>query len=293
MTESQPLLFEHFDHVGLAVRDMEEAARRVERVLGLTAAVTRESQEDGIRVALVPLRTGRLALMQPMANDSELSGFLEERGEGMHHVSFRVADVVHARAEIAARGGVFPDAAPRPRVTGLSDLVSPESTGGVPVEFEETTLFTPGTSRDIGLHHVTIRTWDAGAASAAWQRLFRMPLKRRAVSEGYAMDTAWLDAGDAEVEFAQQLNDTGPVARALKLMGEGLHAVVLESDDPAAVEERARSAGARVIVDDGDPHNVLRAIHPLDFLGTLVLIAQRDAAHAGMSRTGPANQDAH
>ncbi len=294
MTESGALLFRSLDHIGLAVRDIEAAAQKISDVLGLQATVTREIEEDDTyRAAIIPLRTGRLILAQPTQPDGVLAAHLNERGEGMHHVSFRVANVNQAREEIQGRGGTLPRHVALDRLTGLSDIVDPSSTGGVRVEFEETTLFTPATSRDIGLHHITIRTYDAGAAADVWQHLFRMPRKRRAISEGFGMDTVWLDAGDAEVEFAQDLREDGPVARALTLMGEGLHAVVLESDDPAAVEDRARAAGVRVIVDDGDPDNVLRAIHPLDFLGTLVLIAQRDAAHAGMSRTGPAEQDAH
>ena len=293
MTEKTDLLLRSFDHVAIAVRDIDEAARKMEDVLGISATVTRDMNEDGYRAAIVPLRTGRLILVQPTDENGAIAEFLNDRGEGLHHISFGVENVAQARTEIEDRGGVLPADAAHPRLTGLSDFVDASVTGGVPVEFEETTLFTPGTSRDIGLHHVTIRTYDVGTAAATWQHLFRMPLKRRAVSEGFGMDTAWLDAGDAEVEFAQDLRDDGPVARALKLMGEGLHAVVLESDDPEAVEERARSAGARVIVDDGDPTNVLRAIHPLDFLGTLVLISQRDAAHAGMTRTQPADGDAH
>ena len=293
MTDKTDLLLRNFDHVAIAVRDLDDAARRVEEVLGISATVTRDMNEDGYRAAIVPLRTGRLILVQPTNETGAIAEFLNDRGEGLHHISFGVEDVAAARAEIAERGGVLPADAAQPRATGLSDFVDASVTGGVPVEFEQTTLFTPGTSRDIGLHHVTIRTYNVETAAATWQHLFRMPLKRRAVSEGFGMDTAWLDAGDAEVEFAQDLREDGPVARALKLMGEGLHAVVLESDDPEAVEERARSAGARVIVDDGDPTNVLRAIHPLDFLGTLVLISQRDAAHAGMTRTQPADGDAH
>ena len=293
MTEQQELLFHHFDHVAIAVRDIDEASRKMEDVLGISATVTRDMNEDGYRAAIVPLRTGRLILVQPNDENGAIAEFLQDRGEGLHHVGFGVDDVARARTEIEDRGGVLPMDAARARLTGISDFVDASVTGGVPVEFEQTTLFTPGTSRDIGLHHVTIRTYDVGTAAAAWQHLFRMPLKRRAVSEGFGMDTAWLDAGDAEVEFAQDLREDGPVARALKLMGEGLHAVVLESDDAEAVEERARSAGARVIVDDGDLTNVLRAIHPLDFLGTLVLIAQRDAAHAGMTQTRAADAEAH
>ena len=58
MTEQQELLFKHFDHVAIAVRDIDEAARKMEDVLGVSATVTRDMNEDGYRAAIVPLRTG-------------------------------------------------------------------------------------------------------------------------------------------------------------------------------------------------------------------------------------------
>ena len=293
MTEQQDLLLERFDQVGILVKDIDEAAQKIEDVLGLSATVKREASDEGYRAAIVPLRVGRLLLLQPTTDDSPLAKQLAERGEGMHHVSFHVDDVEQATSEIKERGGSFVVDVPRQGITGRNTIISPESTGGVPVEIKETTLFTPGTSREIGLHHVTIRTNDVDTASATWEHLFRMPVKRKYISEGFGMSTSWLDAGDAEVEFAQDLNEDGPVARALKLMGEGLHAINLDTDEPEALEERVRAAGVRIIVDDGEPENVLRAVHPLDFLGTLVLISKRDAEQGGPQQTQPAEGGAH
>jgi hypothetical protein len=112
-----------------------------------------------------------------------------------------------------------------------------------------------------------------------WSKLFGMSIKRTSISESYEMDTGWLDAINSEVEFAEQLNSTGPVARALKVFGPGLHAIVIENNDSAVIAERARNNDIRVIVDNGDP--VLTALHPLDFVGTLVLLTDENAKHAG------------
>jgi methylmalonyl-CoA epimerase len=285
-------VFRRLDHVGIAVRDLDQAMEKMRTVLGLRTAIVAEDSEQGIKLALVPTRVGRFELMQPTSPDSVLSRFMERRGEGMHHVCFAVDDIMSARQRTKSRGGQLVQEQPRNGLTGVVDFIHPKSTGGVLVEIAQITRFTPAASQDLQFHHVTIRTHDKDAAAELWSRLFDVRVKRHAVSEGYAMATAWLDAGDAEIEFAQQLNETGPVARALKTMGEGLHAVVLESSRPDQVVERARSQGVRVIVDEGEPTNVLRAIHPLDFLGTLVLIANRDVAHGGRTRVA-AGGDGH
>ena len=275
-------MFRRLDHVGIAVHDLDRAAERIEAVLGLKPAVVEEVPDQQVKAALVPMPVGRLELLQPTSAESAVGRFLERRGEGMHHVCFAVDDVHAARQRIAANGGDMIYEEPRDGLTGIVEFVHPRSTAGVLTEVAEITLFTPA-SGDLQMHHVTVRTRDANAAADLWVRLFGIPLKRRAVSEGFHMSTAWLDAGDAEVEFAQQLNDTGPVARAIDQMGEGLHALVVESSAPEAVAQRAEAAGIRVMTDDGEPDNVLRALHPLDFLGTLVLIAAKRAPHAGLT----------
>ena len=132
MTEQQELLFHHFDHVAIAVRDIDEALRKMEDVLGLSATVTRDMNEDGYRAAIVPLRTGRLILVQPTDENGAIAEFLQDRGEGLHHVGFGVDDVTVARTEIGNRGGVLPADAARPRLTGISDFVDASVTGGVP-----------------------------------------------------------------------------------------------------------------------------------------------------------------
>lgn len=274
------MLFKHLDHVGIAVRDLDEAIATFDRALGLKPAVVEEVVDQQVRAALIPTSIGRFELLQPTTPESVVGRFLERRGQGMHHVCFGVDDIVGACARLRQRGAELIQGKPRQGLTGLVEFVHPRSTGGVLVEVVQATRLTPA-STDLRFHHVTIAVKDRDTAAKLWQERLGVPLKRRMVSEGFQMATAWLDVGDAEVEFAQQLNETGPVARAIASRGEGLHAVVLESSDPASVAERARQAGVRVLVDKGEPDNVLRALHPQDFLGTLVLLAAKGARQGG------------
>ena len=273
-------MFRHLDHVGIAVKDLEQAVARIEQVLGLKTTVIAEVEDQQVRAALVPTPIGRLELLEPTSPEGAVGRFIERRGEGAHHVCFAVDDIEAARHHVLSKGGQLIGTEARPGLTGIVDFVHPRSTGGVLVELAKITLRTPAfVDSDLQFHHVTLRTQDADASADLWMRLFDIPLKRKGVSEGFQMKTSWLDAGDAEVEFAQQLNETGPVARAMKQMGEGFHALVLESSDPAGLAEHVQQQGLRVITDESEPRNVLRAIHPLDFLGTLVLLAVKGATH--------------
>ena len=275
-------MFRRLDHVGIAVNDLDQAILRLETAFGLKVSVIEDVPDQGVRAALVPTTVGRFELLQSTSANSAIGRFIARRGEGLHHVCFGVDNLTDARNHILERGGSLVQDAPRDGLVGTVDFVHPRSTGGVLVEIAEITLFTPSTT-DLQFHHITIRTADHEAASNRWVQLFGAGLKRRAVSQGFHMATSWLDAGDAEVEFAQQTNDSGPVARALTSLGEGIHAVVLETSDPALLTQHIGEQGIRVIVDDGEPDNVLRAIHPVDFLGTLVLLAKKTAPHAGMT----------
>ena len=88
------------------------------------------------------------------------------------------------------------------------------------------------------------------------------------------MVTGWLDAGDAEVEFAQQTTEEGPIASAIASRGAGVFGIVLETDDAEGLAEHVKSQGIR-IVEERDGDRVLRVVHPKDFFGTLIMLSQR------------------
>ena len=88
------------------------------------------------------------------------------------------------------------------------------------------------------------------------------------------MSTGWLDAGDAEVEFAQQTTETGPIASAIASRGVGVYGIVLETSDAEALAKHVKSQGVR-IVEEREGDRVLRVVHPKDFFGTLIMINQR------------------
>lgn len=126
---------EQIDHIGIAVKDLDAAMATYERVLGTPAH--RESLPDRhLEIAFFQVGESRVELLMPTAPAAAVSGFLEKRGEGLHHVAYRVADCAAALDEARAAGLRLIDESPRPGAHGtLVAFVHPASLHGVLTEF--------------------------------------------------------------------------------------------------------------------------------------------------------------
>ena len=122
------------DHVAVAVRSIE-AARGFYELLGLAVGHEETIAEERVKTAMLAAGTSRVELLEPVAADSVVGRFLARRGEGLHHVAVRVADV-DARFD-AMRAAGMRLASDRVRVGAGGHryfFVHPQSTGGVLVE---------------------------------------------------------------------------------------------------------------------------------------------------------------
>jgi len=92
------------EHLGLACRSVEAAAKFYSEVLGLPI-VARETLDD-MKLKVVKVRTGEsvLELLEPMDGEPVISKFLATRGEGIHHVCLEVEDIREAIRELKAKG---------------------------------------------------------------------------------------------------------------------------------------------------------------------------------------------
>lgn len=277
-------MFLGLDHVGVAVKDIEAAAAKLEKAFGLKVAAREEIKDQQVIAAMVPTSVGRFELMQPTNPESAVGRFIARRGEGIQHVCYAVQDVREASAALKARGAELVYGAPRHGFSGEVEFVHPKSASGVLVEIAQIMLFTPST-HDLRFHGVTLAYKDKDAAAAVWQKHFEMAMKRTRPASGFGIATTWLDAGNTEVEFAQPAREDVPMAHAVQKRGEGIYAVRLEASDPEAVAERARAAGVRVVADTSEPGNTVRVVHPSDLFGTMVLLLQKQS---GTQRTGNA-----
>ncbi len=123
------------DHIGIATRGIDDAAKFYRDVLGLDVAETEEVAEQMVRVAMMPIGESRIELLEATSEDSPISRFLEKRGPGIHHIAVRVDDIRAALANLRAKGARLIDEEPRQGAGGcLVAFVHPSSAGGVLLE---------------------------------------------------------------------------------------------------------------------------------------------------------------
>ncbi|MDP9325531.1 MAG: methylmalonyl-CoA epimerase [Candidatus Dormibacteraeota bacterium] len=130
--------FTQIDHVGIVVADLDAGLARYRELLGVEPSVRKLMEKDGIDAAMIDLGSTHVELIAPTRPDSTIAGFLEKRGEGMHHIAFRVEDIRASLADLKAAGARLLDEEPRVGVMGhLIAFVHPKSFGGVLTELVE------------------------------------------------------------------------------------------------------------------------------------------------------------
>lgn len=135
---AEPGLLDEIDHVGIAVRDLDAALDWYREAFGVGALHREVMEPDGIEEALVPLGTSYLQLLSPLRADSPVARFLEARGEGIHHVGYRVADCAAALAAAVAAGAEAIDQRPRAGSRGTTvAFLHPKTTFGSLIELVE------------------------------------------------------------------------------------------------------------------------------------------------------------
>jgi methylmalonyl-CoA epimerase len=122
------------DHLGIAVRSLDQALRFYRDQLGLEIALRETVAQEKVNVAMLPLGDPRIELLEPTEADSVIGKFLDKRGEGLHHVALKVPDLAAAVARLRAAGVRLLNE-PREGAGGhLYVFVHPSSTGGVLIE---------------------------------------------------------------------------------------------------------------------------------------------------------------
>jgi methylmalonyl-CoA/ethylmalonyl-CoA epimerase len=129
----------HIEHLGIAVKSLEEAIPYYENILGMKCYSIEEVADQKVRTAFFKVGQTKIELLEPTCPESTIAGFIEKRGEGIHHLAFAVADgVANALAEVEAKGVRLIDKAPRKGAEGLNiAFLHPKSTGGVLTELCE------------------------------------------------------------------------------------------------------------------------------------------------------------
>src|SRR5262245_56835364 len=125
------------DHIGIAVKSLAEAMK-VYDVLGLAVDSYEDVEDQGVRVAMLPLGETRIELLEPLHAESPIEKFMAKRGEGIHHIAVRVDDIEEALERFKNSGARLIDATPRRGAHNTRiAFVHPASTHGVLLELVE------------------------------------------------------------------------------------------------------------------------------------------------------------
>ena len=125
----------HIEHLGIAVKSIEEALPYYENVLGLKCYSIEEVPDQKVRTAFMMVGQTKLELLEPTSAESPIAKFIEKRGEGIHHIAFCVEDANEALADAASKGIKLIDEKARKGAEGLNiGFLHPKSTMGVLTE---------------------------------------------------------------------------------------------------------------------------------------------------------------
>ncbi|MBO4730451.1 MAG: methylmalonyl-CoA epimerase [Bacteroidaceae bacterium] len=127
------------EHIGIAVESIEKVLPYFENVLGLKCYKTEVVEDQKVKTAFLKVGEVKLELLEPTSPESTIAAYLEKRGQGMHHMAFRVEDgVANALAEADAAGIRLIDKAPRKGADSMSiAFLHPKSTVGILTELCE------------------------------------------------------------------------------------------------------------------------------------------------------------
>ena len=129
------MLLTEIDHVAIAVNDLEAAIAYYRDTFGAEVDHREVVESDGVEEALLKVADSYVQLLTPTRDDSPVAKYLERKGEGLHHVGYRVDDCAAALDAVKAQGGRVIDEAPRPGSRGTTvAFVHPKAAFGTLIE---------------------------------------------------------------------------------------------------------------------------------------------------------------
>ena len=126
------------DHVGIAVKDLEQAKKFYTEILVIPAMGEEVVAEQKVKVCFIPCGDSEIELLESTEPDGPIAKFIEKKGEGIQHVALNVDNIENALADLKEKGVRLIDEKPRYGAGGASiAFVHPKSTGGILLELSE------------------------------------------------------------------------------------------------------------------------------------------------------------
>jgi methylmalonyl-CoA/ethylmalonyl-CoA epimerase len=128
----------HIEHIGIAVKNLEESIRYYEDVLGLECYSIEEVKDQKVKTAFFQLGQTKIELLESTDPEGPIGKFIEKKGEGVHHLAFAVDGIESALEELKEKGVQLVDQQPRKGAEGLDiAFLHPRSTRGILTELCE------------------------------------------------------------------------------------------------------------------------------------------------------------
>ncbi|MBK7601140.1 MAG: methylmalonyl-CoA epimerase [Acidobacteria bacterium] len=125
-------------HLGVAVSSIEDALNFWREGMGLELGAVEVVEDQGVKVALLPIGESRIELLEPTGDETPVGKFIAKRGQGIHHICVEVDDVAAKLEELKTRGVRLIDEQPRIGAAGaLVAFIHPANTGGVLIELTQ------------------------------------------------------------------------------------------------------------------------------------------------------------
>ena len=126
------------DHIGIAVKSIDESLKFWEDTLGIKCHGVEEVAEQKVKTAFLPVEDTEIELLEGTSEESPVAKFIAAKGEGIHHLAIRVDNLEEALAELKAKGVRLIDETPRCGAGGAKiAFLHPKATGGILLELSE------------------------------------------------------------------------------------------------------------------------------------------------------------
>lgn len=128
-------MLEKLDHIGIVVRDLDQAMELYRDIYGLEPSMMYESPTAKAKIAFLPIGDVTIEIIQPLNSESAAGRFLDKRGEGVHHIAFGVKEIDKCLEELEKKGIQLIDKKSRKvRDSEWVGFLNPKSTHGVLTE---------------------------------------------------------------------------------------------------------------------------------------------------------------
>lgn len=128
----------HIEHIGIAVKSIEEQLPYYESILGLKCYNIETVEDQKVKTAFFKVGNTKIELLEATSEDSTIAKFIEKRGEGVHHIAYATNNLDEALKEVESKGVRLIDKVGRPGAEGLTiAFLHPKSTGSVLTELCE------------------------------------------------------------------------------------------------------------------------------------------------------------